>query len=47
MPYRVVINEGVNLAKRFGASYTLCVVMLDEFLVAVKQRKKKMSAISA
>ncbi len=28
------------MARRLGASYTLCEVMLDQFLVAVKQRKR-------
>ena len=28
------------IAKRFGASYTLCEVMLDQFLVALKDRKR-------
>ena len=28
------------IAKRQGAPYTLCEVMLDQFLVAVRQRKK-------
>lgn len=28
------------MAKRFGASYVLCEVMLDEFLVTLKDRKK-------
>jgi len=28
------------IARRHGASYTLCEVMLDQFLLAVKQRKK-------
>ncbi len=29
-----------TIARRLGASYSLCEVMLDQFLVAVKQRKK-------
>ena len=29
-----------TLARRLGASYSVCEVMLDQFLVAVKQRKK-------
>ncbi|MCA9121103.1 MAG: tRNA-dihydrouridine synthase [Planctomycetales bacterium] len=28
------------IARRYGASYTICEVMLDQFLVAVKQRKR-------
>jgi tRNA-dihydrouridine synthase B len=28
------------LARRFGASYSLCEVMLDQFLVAIKQRER-------
>ncbi len=28
------------LARRFGASYTVCEVMLDQFLLAVKERKR-------
>lgn len=28
------------LARRFGASYTLCEVMLDQFLIAVRERHK-------
>ena len=28
------------LARRHGASYTLCEVMLDQFLVTMKQRKR-------
>ena len=29
-----------TIARRLGASYSICEVMLDQFLVAVKQRKK-------
>ena len=35
------------IAKRLGASYSVCEVMLDQFLVAAKKRAKKAAAAAA